>query len=362
MVNRNLPAVAMLCGLPLTNGWIVKKEIDRSPHASGGTFSHSYLVEKEGKQGFLKAFDFSHAFESGKNTIEIISALTGAYEHEKEILQICAEKRLSKVVIAIDYGDVQVPNYNQIEGKVFYLIFEMADGDIRAQVDTTKRFDALWSMHAVKDVCLGLWQVHKQMIAHQDAKPSNILVYKGEGFRISDFGRSSRNGRNVVHDEFAVAGDRNYSPPELLYGYTHSEFVVRRFGCDLYLLGNLAAFMLAGVNMTASILARLDKQFHPNVWNRTYSEVLPYIQQAFTCVLEDLKPQIDPIIPKEVWSIIQQLCNPDLSRRGHPRGLGNISEQYSLERYSSQFDRLLQQTQLMARRAGLNQAPMRKAG
>lgn len=250
-------AAAQLEGLTLLNGWKVIRYLRRDERASGGHFSFSYLVERDGQEGFLKAFDFSEAFEPGQDTIKFLQMLTSAYEHEREVLSLCRDKRLSKVVVAIDHGDVQVPQREGMDGRVFYLIFEMAVGDIRVQVDHTKRFDTIWSMRALKDACLGLWQVHRQLIAHQDLKPSNVLVYEGEGFRIADFGRSSRKGHEVWYDRANIAGDRNYSPPELLYGFKHSDFTNRRIGCDLYLLGNLACFLFAGVNMTASIMSRM---------------------------------------------------------------------------------------------------------
>jgi serine/threonine protein kinase len=342
-------AAACLQGLTLSNGWKVKGHVRRSTHATGGTFSHSYVVEKEGHRGFLKAFDFSCAFETGADTIAILRDLTSAYEHERDVLQICKDRRLSQVVIAIEHGSVQVPSIPGMDGCVFYLIFEMADGDVRVQVDGTKRFDTLWSMRALKDVSLGLWQVHNQMIAHQDMKPSNVLVYqKEEAFRVADFGRSSRKGYSIWHDRVPFAGDMTYAPPELLYGFIHSEFANRRFGCDLYMLGNLAAFMFAGVNVTASLFARLDQQFHYDQWHGTYEQVIPYLADAFTLVLEDLGEQIDPAVRADVVSLVYQLSNPDLSRRGHPRGLGRVN-QYSLERYVSQLDLLCKKLQIRLR-------------
>jgi eukaryotic-like serine/threonine-protein kinase len=254
-------ASALLQGLTLANGWEVRQHVRRGRNVSGGTFSHSYIVERSDRRGFLKAFDFSYAFDDGSDTIAILNALTSAYEHEREVLRVCSERRLSQVVIAIDHGSVQVPDMPGPGGRVFYLIFELADGDIRSQVDETKRFNPLWSMRALKDVCLGLWQVHREMIAHQDMKPSNVLVYEAGGFRIADFARASQRGRPIWYDDFNIAGDKTYAPPELLYGFTHPEFGPRRFGCDLYMLGNLATFMFAGVNMTASLFTRLDLSF-----------------------------------------------------------------------------------------------------
>jgi eukaryotic-like serine/threonine-protein kinase len=341
------PAASALLGLTLSNGWRVVSRVPRSPNATGGTFSHSYIVEKADRVGFLKAFDFSEAF-AAQNTIELLRILTSAYEHERDILHICRDHRLSKIVIAIDDGDVTVPGYDPISGRVFYLIFEKAEGDIRQQVDQKVRFDAVWSIQALRDVSLGLWQVHRRMIAHQDMKPSNVLHYGRDGFRIADFGRSSRRGSAVWYDDAAVAGDRNYAPPEQLYGFRHPDFATRRFGCDLYMLGNLAAFMFAGVNITGSIFSRLDPQFHWKIWQGPYEQVLPYIQEAFTRLLEDLKNQIPEAHRTLIGPLIRDLCNPDLSRRGHPRGVGR-HEQYSLERYVSDLTLLSQRIAIQER-------------
>jgi eukaryotic-like serine/threonine-protein kinase len=330
-------AAEKLQGLTLSNGWKVIDHMPRSQAATGGTFSQSYIVERNGKRGFLKAFDFWPAFEAGVDTAAAIQILTAAYNHEKDILAHCENRRLSRVVLAMDHGDVQIPTMGQMEGRVFYLIFEMADGDVRCQMDTEQRFDVLWCMRALKDVSLGLWQIDREMIAHQDTKPSNVLNYDEGGFKIADFGRSSRRGHPVWYDDHTIAGDKTYAPPELLYGFTHPEFAPRRIGCDLYMLGNLAAFLFSGVNVTAQLLANLDRQHHPNVFASTYAEVLPYLQDSFVRVLEELAPLIDLRVRDEVLPMIRALSNPDLSNRGHPRGLGRYN-QYSLERYVTELD------------------------
>jgi hypothetical protein len=142
----------------------------------------------------------------------------------------------------------------------------------------------------------------------------------------------------VWYDGRNVAGDKTYSPPELLYGFRHEEFIPRRMGCDLYMLGNLGSFLFSGVNVTGQLLAHLDPQHHPTAWTAsTYADVLPYLQRSFTQVLEDLAPQIDERVRGTVIPIIKALCNPDLSKRGHRRGIGRY-DQYSLERYVSELD------------------------
>ncbi len=48
-----MSAADELYGLSLKNGWKVVAQISRKRNATGGTFSQSYLVEKNGKRGFL---------------------------------------------------------------------------------------------------------------------------------------------------------------------------------------------------------------------------------------------------------------------------------------------------------------------
>jgi hypothetical protein len=152
-------------------------------------------------------------------------------------------------------------------------------------------------------------------------------------------------GRQVYHDEFVMPGDWTYAPLELLYGSMHAEFAIRRNGCDLYMLGNLAAFMFAGVNITANILSRVQADFHPNKWHGTYIQVLPHLQHAFGETLKDIALAVDAEVRDHVVPIIRELCNPDLSKRGHPRVVGG-DQQYLLIRYTSQLTNLCKRYQV----------------
>ena len=340
------PAAASLLNTLLPNGWRVIELIERAENHTGGNCSLSYIVQKGDKKCFLKAIDLSHVGDV-ENLMDRLNLLTSAYVYERELLIHCKEKRLRKVVVAVDHGQLQVSGFDGISGIVYYLMFELADGDMRGQVCQDQRFDAIWSLSALHDVAIGLSQIHQQTIAHQDIKPSNILLF-GHERRIADFGRASRKDHPAVHDDFHVAGDRTYAPPEQLYGYRHPEFSVRRFGCDLYMLGNMAAFMLTGINVTAEILSRLDVAHHPRAWTSSYNDVLPYVVTVYADVLSEVKRSIDPIAGAEIGKIIAELCNPDLARRGHPKNIGRPN-QYSLERYISRLDFIHKQAKSRAR-------------
>ncbi len=134
-----MSAAEKLVGLTLNGGWVVNRMLARNPGGTGGTFSQSYEVRKGKEVGFLKAFDFQEAF-SQPDPITALRALTDAYDHERGILEHCGQRRLSQVVLAVDHGNVQVPGIASMEGRVFYIIFELADGDVRCQITTTRNF------------------------------------------------------------------------------------------------------------------------------------------------------------------------------------------------------------------------------
>jgi serine/threonine protein kinase len=343
-------AAAKLASLDLGNGWKVGDPIGRAPGATGGMFSHSYRVaHADGRKGFLKAFDFSEAFDPGSDTITMLRVLTTSFEHERDLLLHCKDRGHSKISVALEHGRIDVPGLPRVEATVHYIIFEMADGDIRTQVDASNRFNTVWCTRALRDVCLGLWQMHRDFIAHQDVKPSNVLVYKDSGdFKVGDLGRASKRGASAPHDGFAFPGDRTYAPPEFLYGYVDPDFAKRRIGADLFMLGNIACFLFAGVNIMALLTSHLAPQYRPEAWRGTYAEAVPYLVSAFTLALEDLRPTLDPDVRVEVLRMVRELCNPDVHLRGHKRGLGR-HDQFSLERYVAELDLLSRRVEIGSR-------------
>ena len=54
-----------LCGVELDGGWKVEEMVSKNAHDTGGKFSICYRVSnQDGRLGFLKALDFSAAFET----------------------------------------------------------------------------------------------------------------------------------------------------------------------------------------------------------------------------------------------------------------------------------------------------------
>ncbi len=342
-----------LIGLTLDGGWKVIERHSRGPSSTGGSFSVGYFVEDEkGRKAFLKALDISSALGSA-DPARAIQALTEGYNFERDILNLCRDRRLDKIATAIADGTTRIADAGDA-GAVPYLIFELADGDVRSQIDFSRRFDIALRLRALHHIATGLWQLHKQAIAHQDLKPSNVLVFNDNVSKITDMGRAAAQGKKPPHEIHPVQGDLRYAPPELLFNHISDNWYVRRHGCDLYLLGSMVVYFFAGTAMTPELMNVTPVSHRPRTWSGdwtgTYMEVLPVIKKSFGTVIERLRPAIDPEFRDEILETITQLCDPDIARRGNPKARGNGAMQFSMERYVSKFNLMASKAEFVFRK------------
>lgn len=332
-------AAKQLTGRSLPGGWKVISPAPVSLDATGGHFSEGYIVQaQDGKKAFLKALDYSSAM-AAPDPARQLQALTEAFNFERDVLNKCRERNMDRVVMAITDGKITIEGAAD-GGIVQYLIFELADGDVRSQADVSKRFDLAWSLRALHHIATGLWQLHKSDIAHQDLKPSNVLVFNGRLSKVGDLGRAAYKGHTPLHDQFDIPGDPAHAPPELLYGYVDPDWNCRRFGCDAYLLGSMVTFFFSGAGMTPLIRTQLHDNHCWGNWSGTYDEVLPYVRDAFGRAVDELAKELDTRVREDIVTVARQLCEPDPRLRGHPINRMQHGNQYSMERYVSTFDLL----------------------
>ena len=287
-MNSALAPAALLEGLTLAGGWTVGAKIARSSAATGGCFSESYAVSRDGQHAFLKALDYSVALQQ-KDQVAALQELTAAYLHERRLLERCTADRLSHVVMALDFGEVEVPDQGPLS-RVQYLILERADGDVRAHLDTLNALDLAWSLRSLHHAAVGLQQLHRRNIYHQDTKPSNVLVFPGGDRKIGDLGRATHQGYAAAHDGLVVPGDPTYAPPELLYAYVLPDEARRRMACDMYLLGSLLVFFFIRMGMTPAWGAGLHSSLYPVNWQGRFDEVLPHSSRIQGTTSPSMRP------------------------------------------------------------------------
>lgn len=348
MTNTTSTPSGQLVGQTLPGGWNVVKLLPRPEHLTGGHFSHSYRVQSpNGSLAFLKAMDVMKAFKTD-DALVALHELTSEHLFERRVLDKCRGRRLSKVVRVLDGGEVDLPGRHFTQ-RVFYLIFELARRDLRSAQSSDRRLSLAWGLRVLHQIAVALEQLHSIGIAHQDVKPSNVLLFaptNSDPVKLADLGRAADRSATSPHDEVDFSGDRTYAPPELLYGQIASDWNVRRIACDMYLLGSMTAYILSGVSMTHELMSRLSPTHRPTAlggqWTASYSEVFPYVQTAFTEIIRTMYVDSACQFAPDAVRAIRHLCDPDPTLRGHPKNLDTGVRRYSVDRYVSLFDRLAQ--------------------
>lgn len=336
------PAVAAhaLEGLTLKGKWRVIKKLEPKPGSTGGFFSVCYIVEDSDGEAFLKALDFHAFFQifAGKSIVDIVQEQSNAFKYEKELLHRCRNKRLSKVSTVIDEGEETIAGF--AIPNVPYLIFEMANGDVRSHIDFAADLNYAWKLRSLHNVAVGLSQLHSANISHQDLKPSNVLLYDNTTIsKIGDLGRSLCGDIKAPHENGLFPGDLNYAPPEHFYRYTTSDWDLRTKTTDMYLFGSLAVFYFIGVNMTTLTFKHLANPFQPNVWTGTYLDIQPYLVDAFGRALAEFRDNIgNNDITEDLVKLVEYCCNPIPEQRGHPKTLTNTKNQFDFTRIVSLLD------------------------
>ncbi len=346
-------AALHLAGVTLDGGWTVGSPNKFDQDHTGGIFSVTYSVTRaDGIQGFLKVLNLKEALESD-DLVDTLSRISAEFRAERDLCEMCGTKRLSRVVTAITHGEVKVPGF--VIGTVPYIIFEQATHDVRVALSRAKQIDVVIKLEYAHSLATGVRQLHQIGVAHQDIKPSNVLVFPVLANRavgkVADLGRAYRVDAESPHDNLLIPGDRSYAPPEQQYRHRFDDPAIRRFAADLYQLGSLITFMFTGRTMNTFLTINLAQHHRWAYYGDTYQSVVPYLDEAYERALGQIEAELPSIIAADLIRIIRYLCEPDASLRGHPaarRQAGGSG--FALERTVSELDLLVRRAAIEAQR------------
>ena len=332
-----------LVGLTLDGGWSVIELLPKSSIQTGGAFSCSYHIEHpDGRKAFLKAMDFDAAL-SDPDPAGKLKELTEAYVFERTIVELCGTRKLSRVIRAHGSG-TKTPLGGTV---VQYLIFELGEGDVRKQLSQMTEFNLLWRLKCLHHLFVAIQQLHGSQIVHQDVKPSNVVGCGDEGHKVADLGRAWHALTSSPFDGNQCAGDTNYAPPELLYSGAILTEEERRQGADFFALGSMVVFMFTGLRMTAALMSAMPASLRWRATAETYANVLPELQHAFGTVLYQLRAAIpNDALWVEVKMIVEQMCNPDIVKRGDKGHTAKIGSRFGLQRFISKLNTLCTKAEL----------------
>lgn len=351
-----------LVGMPIADGWVITKKLPKpgsegAEDLTGSFFSIGYIASKDKTEAFLKVVDVEHALrmhDTGMPLIERLKLVTDSHSFECSVLDICQKAKLDRIVRILLKGELSPLPGSFIP--IPYILFELADGDVRKIVSRTNKIDDAWRLHVLHDTAVGLQQLHSQQIAHQDLKPSNVLVFEQDKKRakIGDLGRASRRGTEASHDGTSIPGAILYAPPEQIYGQIPERWEDRRESCDLYHLGTLMAYMFAGTTPTDYYIQALGAEIRPHYWQGTgksdYKTALPLLQSAFTSFIAQIQQDFPAWAAVELSTVLLHACHPDYEKRGDPSARARVGQPIGIETFVSRFDRLARRAEIEIRR------------
>jgi len=335
-----------LLGLQLATGWKVVNKIEKADNQTGSFFSVCYLVEKNSETCFLKAFDIMkfNAITPGQSMMDAMNEMTTVYKYERDLSDYCKNKHVNKVSFVREAGEQLVTGFSF--SVVPYLIFELAEGDVRKTLDFSKELDYAWRFKSLHDVAVGLKQLHNVDVSHQDLKPSNVLVFSSES-KLGDLGRSMCRNIDGPYNNHFFSGDWSYAPPELMYGYYEKDWQKRVFATDCYMLGSLVVFYFIGISMSALLRKHIPDNFAWENWKGGYADIIPYLELAFSSALLEFESNIArQDLKSELKRLVEHLCNPFPEKRGHPKNIAIDGNNYSMERFVTILDILKRKAEL----------------
>jgi serine/threonine protein kinase len=328
-----MPSRSIL-GFTTTSGWEITDALNNKL-GTGGHFCVRYLARsRDGVVGFLKAMDLSHAI----GDLHRLQATVDEYLFERDILDYCKGLKLNRVVTPLDAGEIIVPSFAPPLNKVYYVIFEKAEDSLRGAHFEASGPKWLPAFKALHHVAIGIEQLHSTGIAHQDIKPSNVLAFQEEQYKISDLGRVVDSEGKSPFKNTHFPGDHTYKPIEMFYGHASLDFLDRK-SCDLYMLGGLAYYIIESVPINASVNNEATL-IDGHVRRRTYSDALPVLVSAYATVMnrfyDTCQAKFGEKIAKLLYKVVFETCNPDISVRGCP-GKVDKSIRLSPRRYVGMF-------------------------
>jgi eukaryotic-like serine/threonine-protein kinase len=330
-----LPAFeSALLGVTLEAGWRI--ETYRDEVTSGLVRVPTLTFEARdgnGRKGLVKVLDLRLS-DDAPDELKDLEVRLKTFNYQRELIERLAQERLPGLVRGLHHG--MLPFTGAPLGRVYYLIFEWSNDDLRSQVELHERFDAAYALRVLHQATFPLHGLHFRQIAHQSVRPANVVFLEGQ-VKLGEF--SCAIDASKPRPDGPPAVDWAAAPPEVLYK-APLESMNSRFLIDLYQLGSLVVYLFSGTPLSTQLAQHLHPIHHWKRWTGSFQEALPYVQHAFGEVLAELEPQLPAPCRGALLTAVRDLCAPDPRDRGHPHNRAGAGPQYSVERYISLFDRL----------------------
>ena len=205
---------------------INNKEYNIIKELGKGGFGNVYQVSRDNKYYAIKVIPI---INESKDKIK-------SFEKEAEILSNFNCDNIVK------YYDSSKDNNN------IYIVMEYCDGDnlksfINKHNDDRTSIEENILINIIKQLCIGIKEMHNKKIIHRDLKPENIFINENMNIKIGDFGISKQFDSFKTQITNNRAGSDYYISPEIINnGIYNFKSDIYSLGCIIYELFNFSIY------------------------------------------------------------------------------------------------------------------------
>ena len=182
----------------------------------GSTVGAYEIVKKLGQGGMATVYQAYHAALDRHVAIKVLHA---TFKDDNSFLRRFS--REAKVVAKLEHAHI-VPVYDFAEHDGYpYLVMRYIEGETLKERMAQGILPKSEIVRVATAVAQALDYAHQQGVLHRDIKPSNILLTKGGGVYIADFGlaRITQAGESTLSQDM-IMGTPQYISPEQAKGET----------------------------------------------------------------------------------------------------------------------------------------------
>ena len=260
--------------------YINKKKYEIKKKLGQGGYGKVYQVlnNSDNKYYALKEFPIKGETKDNIQSIKKEAQILSKFNHKNIVKYYDSLEKDDKFYILMEYCDDQNLNVfmekhkeknELIEEKIIYNI--------------------------IKQICLGLKEIHSKKIIHRDLKPENIFMNKNNEIKIGDFGISKElNSYKTFTKTNKKLGSLYYTAPEILSdGKYNIKVDIWSLGCIIYELFNLDFYFLNNIMHEV-------KQIDENIYNSKWQKLIDSLLETKYSIRPDINRIIEIIECKDL--------------------------------------------------------------
>lgn len=205
----------------------------------GSVIDGKYRVLRElGRGGHARVFEVEHLQLQRRHALKVLRTSMGQDVHDRF-------SREARSAALLDHPSVvKVSDFGSTKAGAPYLVMEMVEGTSLAErLRQLGPVEPVEALDLIARVARGVHHAHENGMVHRDLKPHNVMLRKGGGVKIVDFGLAAWSERldpNRLTQVGELFGTPAYMSPE----QATAESTDRR--TDVYALGLMLWEMLMG--------------------------------------------------------------------------------------------------------------------